>query len=275
MIGVWVQGPVFWVCDTVPAGFDTYCNTTLTDSYDIGSDASRDAADFRAKLVSTTPSVDAGEPNERSVYALPHPSAGKSGAGAGQPLPLELVLLLRTGNTTAPVLWASRCTLIGQGNGTNAHATSTIVRRESTMGVGRPGTGIYNYGLPEATADGDFVYSGAPSADADADAKGLLGLDRTCDWSVPEPTNMPDSHTRTCAGTFPDGRRWLLGSQLPQTGLRTPLTLATSKDGLDWYAPVHPTPSLSLSLWTANLVCHCPHCPKSCTPLISARTPER
>ena len=48
---------------------------------------------------------------------------------------------------------------------------------------------------------------------------------------------MPDSHTRTCAAALPDGlkfKRWLVGSQLPETGLRTPLTLSLSEDGISW-----------------------------------------
>ena len=53
-----------------------------------------DAAAFRLRLVSTVPAVDAGEPNERSMYALP-PASGRTG--------VELVTLLRPGNKTVRI----------------------------------------------------------------------------------------------------------------------------------------------------------------------------
>jgi hypothetical protein len=78
----------------------------------------------------------------------------------------------------------------------------------------RAGNGIYSFApLPRNTVD-------------------VLSVD--CEWPVPTPTNIPDSHTRTCAGTLPDGRRWLVGSQLPKAHLRTPLTLSLSNDGIRW-----------------------------------------
>jgi hypothetical protein len=60
-------GEVFWLADTVPEGFDTYCNLTYNDMESV---TAADAANFRSRLVSTVPDVDAGEPNERSMHSL-------------------------------------------------------------------------------------------------------------------------------------------------------------------------------------------------------------
>ena len=49
-------------------------------------------------------------------------------------------------------------------------------------------------------------------------------------WSTPVPTNIPDSPTRTYAGTLPDDTAWLLGTQVP--GTRDPLTLSLAKNGI-------------------------------------------
>ena len=56
-------------------------------------------------------------------------------------------------------------------------------------------------------------------------------------WSVPYPTDIPDSHSRAHALTLPDGRVLLVGNQVASrfdSGLflsREPLTLAVSPDG--------------------------------------------
>lgn len=58
-----------------------------------------------------------------------------------------------------------------------------------------------------------------------------------CNWSMAVPTTIPDSHTRTHVGTLPDGRTYLLGTQVSNTSLRhkrDPLTLSLSPDGLSF-----------------------------------------
>ena len=120
---------------------------------------------------------------------------------------MELVLLMRTGNTSAPVIWASRCTVSAAASSTNRSSSSPFRHREhgidSSSGVCRPGTGIYNFGV--LPTEVPVPVSTLPGA------RGVQ-----CDWSVPQPTNIPDSHTRTCAAVLPDGRRWLVGAQLPK-----------------------------------------------------------
>ena len=235
-------GEVFWLADAVPAGFEAYCNVTYRDAKIIGSEATDDLTRLRARLISTVPSVDAGEPNERSVYSLPRRSSkGESGTSKGGGEAIDLVLLMRSGNDTLPRMWAStrRCEARAQRTdaskeGTNegtSEATTNVgttiedalptaaatVHRDSTSGeLGaqcRPGTGVYNFALLPEVAGG---WSGCTA------------------WTRPKPTNIPDSHSRTCAAALADGRRWLVGAQLPKSGDRTPLTLALSRDGLSW-----------------------------------------
>ena len=58
-----------------------------------------------------------------------------------------------------------------------------------------------------------------------------------CNWSMAVPTTIPDSHTRTHVGALPDGRTYLLGTQVSNTSLRhkrDPLTLSLSPDGLSF-----------------------------------------
>jgi hypothetical protein len=50
-------------------------------------------------------------------------------------------------------------------------------------------------------------------------------------WSTPVVTNIPDSCSNINAGALPDGRRFLLSNSGPY-GLRDPLTIALSTDGL-------------------------------------------
>jgi hypothetical protein len=52
-------------------------------------------------------------------------------------------------------------------------------------------------------------------------------------WSAPEATDIPNDDANINAGMLPDGRAYLLSNAMPFT-IRDPLTIATSKDGLDW-----------------------------------------
>ena len=61
--------------------------------------------------------------------------------------------------------------------------------------------------------------------------------DIPCNWSTAVPTTIPDSHTRTHVGALPDGRTYLLGTQVSNTSLRhkrDPLTLSLSADGVSF-----------------------------------------
>jgi len=50
-------------------------------------------------------------------------------------------------------------------------------------------------------------------------------------WSVPTPTNFPDSTARTSAGNLPDGTAYLINNPLPKQFDRSLLTIALSRDG--------------------------------------------
>jgi hypothetical protein len=79
--------------------------------------------------------------------------------------------------------------------------------------VCRPGTGIYNFALlPDSAVLSSATANSIPGTQNGDGARGGI----KCDWTIPQPTNIPDSHTRTCAAVLPDGRRWLVGAQLPK-----------------------------------------------------------
>lgn len=58
-------------------------------------------------------------------------------------------------------------------------------------------------------------------------------LPRDCKWTNVVKTDIPDSHSRTCAGPLPEKQGvYLVGAQNPRS--RDPVTLAISKDGLSF-----------------------------------------
>ena len=302
-----VLGPVFWLADRAPPGFERYCNVTQHDAAAIGADVVADMAAVRSRLISTVAQADASEPNERSLYALPPRSSHASDGN------LDLVLLLRSGVDEKPRIWASTAQCHPRhaahhprhaapvvesaahtrrsrsqpseetASTRNADATAAESSRGASasaapVGVGmdagascRPGTGIYNFGLLPPTPRGDsgaVVRAAATSGDGgdhdrdgdrdvgngggDGDGGGgdgdggssSNGGDGDGDdgdsawicsaWSTPAPTNIPDSHSRTCTAQMVDGRVWMVGAQLPLSGDRTPLTLSLSSDGVAW-----------------------------------------
>jgi hypothetical protein len=50
-------------------------------------------------------------------------------------------------------------------------------------------------------------------------------------WTVPTPTNFPDSTARTSAGNLPDGTVYLINNSMPTQFDRSLLTIALSRDG--------------------------------------------
>ena len=52
---------------------------------------------------------------------------------------------------------------------------------------------------------------------------------RSCNWSEPIYTNLPDSPSRTCAASLPDGSIYLLSNPGPG---RDPLVISLAKDGV-------------------------------------------
>ena len=216
-VGAAQLGPVFWLADEVPAGFAGYCNLTYRDAAALGTVVTRDLTRLRERLVSTVPADDASAPNERSVYTLP----------SSTPDALDLVMLMRSGVDKLPRMWAasSRCV--------PSPPSSKFRRTEGAAPQPcRPGTGVYNYVLlPPPAAAARVVES-----EGGGEGGGVGGAWRCTAWTAPQPTTIPDSHSRTCAASLADGRRWLVGAMLPKNGDRTPLTLALSHDGVAWDA---------------------------------------
>ena len=73
-----------------------------------------------------------------------------------------------------------------------------------------------------------------------------VGEDDGATWTAPVQTAIPDSPSKSVAGTLPDGRIYLVGSQV-ETGRRDPLTIALSRDGVtfDWAAAIrHGAPEI-------------------------------
>jgi len=51
-------------------------------------------------------------------------------------------------------------------------------------------------------------------------------------WDTPSRSDIPDSPSLSCAGTLPDGRRYLINNPVPNS--RDPLVLRLSQDGLSF-----------------------------------------
>jgi hypothetical protein len=155
--------------------------------------ARADALQLWSQHVNTT--VDARLlPNERSFYVLPHE-------------PRRAVLLLRSGVANAPSKMLAATALL-------PGAEPVPVWRSAHVSQCRPGTGL----VQAALVDG-WSASGAAAP---------LQLN----WTAPQLSSIPDSHSRTCASVLPDGRVFLIGNQVASG--RSLLTLALSRDGLDF-----------------------------------------
>ena len=67
-----------------------------------------------------------------------------------------------------------------------------------------------------------------------------LSRDNGRSWAEPEPTDIPDSPSRSFSGNLPDGRCYLIGNQVakpfdqkqPQHHTRDPLVISVSRDGI-------------------------------------------
>eukprot|EP00041_Stephanoeca_diplocostata_P037476 m.1420464 g.1420464 ORF g.1420464 m.1420464 type:complete len:186 (+) comp25045_c1_seq33:290-847(+) len=94
-------GPVFWLGDTVPAGFEHF-NYPTANSTTLSAQTRADAAAYVAALVDAEPLSDAGKPNERVMYELPGDRR-------------RLMMLLRAGGAmpfgAPPGMLASTCVL--------------------------------------------------------------------------------------------------------------------------------------------------------------------
>lgn len=66
--GVGSLGPVFWLGDKVPLGFDHFGYPTYLDAQAIDAVTRADASTYLAALVDAESTSDFGQPNERAVY---------------------------------------------------------------------------------------------------------------------------------------------------------------------------------------------------------------
>lgn len=183
---------IFWLADAAPKGYE-WCGFKVYTA--MSETVVKDMTELMHLLVNDTLPKDDGEPNERSMYALP----GSLNT---------LVQLLRAGDKSYPArLLSSVCTV----EGTDV-AKDTGTAGEVDMIQCRTGTGIFM-----------FNFAG----------KQTTGFDyRSCDWSDAAITTMPDSKARTCTSHLPDGRIYLVGNQLEK--YRDPVTIALSTNGIEF-----------------------------------------
>jgi hypothetical protein len=230
-------GPVFWLGQEVPKGYEMLGYPTYLE---MDPETKADASSYLAALVDLEPVVDWGKPNERTLYELPGDQH-------------RLMMLLRTGGvrcycTKTPCPGTSTCPGDGYA-GTHMLASTCVLKHSPSQPIRaahavpatpepqhvcRPGTGLWNTGLP-----GDRMPTGALGAShlMQAGAGPWPGyrpipVGRHCNWTEPVATTIPDSNTRACTAPLPDGRIFLVGNQISRG--RDPLTLSISKDGLNF-----------------------------------------
>jgi len=194
-------GPIFWLNRTIPSGFESLGFPTYLDMDD---ETRSDAEQYLASAVRTLtafPDFELGAEstasggmkyNERSVYLVPGTR--------------KLVNLIRGGGPKT--LYASVCDL------PEAPALSKEDAFDMTLFSCRAGVGDRFLAMPEVLTS--FDETSEP---------------RICNWSAVVSSNIPDSHSRTCAAPLPDGQGvYLVGAQNPKS--RDPVTLSIAADGL-------------------------------------------
>ena len=194
-----------------------------------------DATAYLAALVDAEPQSDWGRPNERTMYQLPGDRR-------------RLMALLRSGGElpgepeVGQHMLASSCEIGG--------AEPPPPPSHESYHVCRPGTGLFNVGLP-----GDRMPTAKPASSSQSQSPDPsqspsplqsqsqsgagpwpgyhpIPVGRHCNWTAPVVTNIPDSHSRACTAPLPDGRIFMIGAQIPKG--RDPVVLSISKDGLAW-----------------------------------------
>jgi hypothetical protein len=241
-------GPVFWLARKhVPQGFEHFGYPTMVDSSALDTQTRQDAAAYLRALVDAEPLSDWGKPNERVMYELP---SAKS----------RLILMLRSGGGLPgepPVgsnMLASTCELPRVM--TEDGVASPLLQTEQYHAC-RPGTGIFNVGLPADRMPSKSLVPGGRETLSTVAAEGgpwpgyrPIPVGKHCNWSAPVVTNIPDSHSRACTAPLPDGRIFMIGAQIPHG--RDPIVLSISSDGLNFSRA-----------WAVR---HCPTADKTCKP---------
>lgn len=117
-------------------------------------------------------------------------------------------------------------------------AARAVLAKEELQHVCRPGTGLYNTGLPGDRMPPKAATSVSSASVMTFDGEGPwpgyrpIPVGRHCNWTEPVATTIPDSNSRACTAPLPDGRIFLVGSQIPHG--RDPLVLSISNDGLNF-----------------------------------------
>lgn len=157
--------------------------------------------------------------NERSLYMLPN---------RRPPVAVQLIRhedrlrcpppnpLSNCSGTYGPIAYPASCpaSCLVASTCTLGVVTPEVV---APTGVCRPTTGCWHGGLLSRNE----VDALRPSPGSE--------FGRSCNWSAPIYTNLPDSPSRTCAASLPDGSIYLLSNPGPG---RDPLVLSVAKDGL-------------------------------------------
>eukprot|EP00041_Stephanoeca_diplocostata_P032763 m.1058599 g.1058599 ORF g.1058599 m.1058599 type:complete len:478 (+) comp24208_c0_seq3:180-1613(+) len=230
-------GPIFWLSTQPPPVFREY---GFPGYVDMDKQTQLDALTILQRQINTTVSYsgsDDGGFNERSLYALPR---------NGTQSPIHLALWLRKQGKAAEAMntwnessissasedirtiWASTCVLPADGDDIARARTAQSSRTHANTGTCVAGTGAYEYKLLPAGAT--LVHRERAVNPTIGWKQGSPGPIQ-CNWTVPQPTNIPDAPSRTCAGPLPDGNGvWTLGNQGGHG--RDPLVVSTSADGI-------------------------------------------
>jgi hypothetical protein len=185
-------GPMFWLAS----------NLTLHRSYNLTA-RERDVPSYESMPLTVRLDAHNFMHQQLSEHAPPPPppATGSERSAVVQAIPnqrpdeLPLMMLIRDdGNPSSLVEWATICQIDGLDPTSIDDLTFATARGQQLV-------------LP-------------------------LHVSPKCNWTVPVPTNIPDSRSSTCMGVLPNGTRYLLGSQLPRLWDRDPLTVTTSSDGV-------------------------------------------
>ena len=231
-------GPIFWATRHPPAQFAHAFPLYTSLSSDIGRDIAQLLGSLLNEFVEIHPPAECAklgvkgcdQSNERSVFYLPgstravqlvrHENQQHCPALRADGLNCSGTFGPKAYPTKCPAscLIASTCNLapsVGSGGAPLVFAAD---------GVCRPASGCWHGGLLPKPQVGAAVASQRQRANPSE-------FGQSCKWTAPVYTNIPDSPSRTCAATLPNGAAYLLSNPGPG---RDPLVLSIAADGLNF-----------------------------------------
>jgi hypothetical protein len=143
------------------------------------------------------------------------------------------LLLQVVPKASAPRVWSERSITFQQATPTTAQL-ALLVRDDGTPSSLRMWASLCDL----ATSPDELLQLEKAFAHGE-----LVLAENQCNWSAPVETNIPDSRSKTCAGTLPATPagagglrkyRYLVGNQLAKIWDRDPLTLSLSTDGVSF-----------------------------------------